>query len=63
MHIDVSVAREQIEARLATAVAAGGRLVDNSSAPGTWTLADRSGNKVCINAWPDGARDPQDEDA
>jgi 4a-hydroxytetrahydrobiopterin dehydratase len=41
-------------------VAAGGRVVDDSGAPGAWTLADRSGNKVCIAAWPDGApiRDP-----
>ena len=55
MHVDVSVAREAIEERLAAAVAAGGRIVDESEAPGTWILADRSGNKVCINAWPDGA--------
>lgn len=34
MHIDVSVAREQIEARLAAALAAGGRIVDESNAPG-----------------------------
>jgi len=59
MHIDVSVAREQAEARLAAALAAGGRIVDESDAPGSWILADRSGNKVCIAAWPDGSR-PQD---
>jgi 4a-hydroxytetrahydrobiopterin dehydratase len=56
MHIDVSVARDQAEARLRAAVAAGGRLVDDSEAPASWILADRSGNKVCIAAWPDGAR-------
>ena len=33
MHIDVSVAREHAEARLAAALAAGGRIVDDSSAP------------------------------
>jgi 4a-hydroxytetrahydrobiopterin dehydratase len=54
MHIDVSVAREQAEARLAAAVAAGGRIV-HSGAPAHWILADRAGNKVCIVAWPDGA--------
>jgi 4a-hydroxytetrahydrobiopterin dehydratase len=63
MHIDVSVAREQIEARLAAALAAGGRIVDDSSAPGAWILADRAGNKVCIAAWPDGAKEPSDETA
>ena len=55
MHIDVSVAKEHAEARLAAALAAGGRIVDASNAPGSWILADRSGNKVCIAAWPDGA--------
>ena len=55
MHIDVSVARDHAEARVRAAVAAGGRIVDDSEAPGAWILADRSGNKVCIAAWPDGA--------
>jgi 4a-hydroxytetrahydrobiopterin dehydratase len=53
MHVDVSVAREQAEARLAAAVAAGGRVVDDSEAPNSWILADPAGNKVCIAAWPD----------
>jgi 4a-hydroxytetrahydrobiopterin dehydratase len=56
MHLDVSVAREHVEARLAAALAAGGRIVDESSAPGAWILSDRAGNKVCIATWPDGAR-------
>lgn len=56
MHIDVSLARDQIEARLAAALAAGGRIVDETQAPASWILADRSGNKVCLAAWPDGAR-------
>jgi 4a-hydroxytetrahydrobiopterin dehydratase len=55
MHVDVSVAREVAEKRLADAIAAGGRIVDDSEAPGAWILADRAGNKVCIAAWPDGA--------
>lgn len=63
MHVDVSVAREQAEARLAAAVAAGGVVVDDSHAPAAWILADRSGNKVCIAAWPDGASDPRDAGA
>ena len=61
MHVDVSVAREHAEARLAAALAAGGRLVDASEAPGAWILADRAGNKVCIAAWPDGSVPPRDE--
>jgi len=63
MHIDVSVAREHAEARMQAAVAAGGRVVDESGAPGAWILADRSGNKVCIAAWPDGAPVPEPADA
>ena len=63
MHVDVSVAREQIEARLAAALAAGGRVVDDSDAPGAWILADRAGNKVCIAAWPDGSKPPPDDPA
>ncbi len=55
MHVDVSVAREQAEHRLAAALAAGGRIVDDSNAPAVWILADRSGNRVCIASWPDGA--------
>jgi 4a-hydroxytetrahydrobiopterin dehydratase len=53
MHIDVSVAREHVEARLEAALAAGGRVVDDSDAPKHWILADRAGNRVCICAWPD----------
>jgi 4a-hydroxytetrahydrobiopterin dehydratase len=59
MHVDVSVARDHAEARMQSAVAAGGRIVDDSEAPASWILADRSGNKVCIAAWPDGARPPE----
>jgi 4a-hydroxytetrahydrobiopterin dehydratase len=55
MHVDVSVASEQVEERVAAALAAGGRIVDDSNAPAGWILADRAGNRVCIAAWPDGA--------
>jgi 4a-hydroxytetrahydrobiopterin dehydratase len=58
MHIDVSVARDQAEERMQAAAAAGGIVVDDSNAPASWILADRSGNKVCIAAWPDGAETP-----
>jgi len=58
MHVDVSVARDHVEARLAAALDAGGRIVDDSEAPEQWTLADAAGNRVCICAWPDGATMP-----
>ena len=60
MHVDVSVAREQAENRVAAALAAGGRIVDESSAPAGWILAD---NRVCIAAWPDGAPEPAQDAA
>jgi 4a-hydroxytetrahydrobiopterin dehydratase len=61
MHVDVSVARDHVEGRLAAALAAGGRVVWESEEH--WTLADRAGNRVCITAWPDGAtKAPPDPD-
>jgi 4a-hydroxytetrahydrobiopterin dehydratase len=58
MHVDVSVPREHAEARVASALAAGGRIVDDAAAPEGWILADRAGNRVCIAAWPDGSVAP-----
>lgn len=55
MHVDVSVAREHVQARLAAALAAGGRIARHWDTPEAWTLADRAGNRVCLCAWPDGA--------
>jgi 4a-hydroxytetrahydrobiopterin dehydratase len=56
MHLDVSLSKEVAQARVEAAVAAGGVVVDESFAPSWWILADRSGNKVCVVAWPDGAK-------
>lgn len=62
MHVDVSVARDQAQARMQAAVAAGGTIVEDGAAPGAWILADRSGNKVCIAAWPDFAPVPESDE-
>lgn len=56
MHIDVSLAREHAEARVAAALAAGGHVIDHSAAPAAWILSDDAGNRVCVAAWPDGAQ-------
>jgi 4a-hydroxytetrahydrobiopterin dehydratase len=56
MHLDVSLSKESAEARVEAAVKAGGVVVDDSHAPSWWILADKSGNKVCVVAWPDGAK-------
>ena len=55
MHVDVSVAREHVEGRVAAALAAGGRIVHEAKDPEHWILADAAGNRVCVCAWPDGS--------
>lgn len=57
MHVDVSVAREHVEARVAAALAAGGQIVCDGVEHKT--LADPAGNRVCVCAWTDGFRWPQ----
>jgi hypothetical protein len=52
-HIDVSVPADQVEARVAAALAAGGRMADDSHAPEYWTLASPDNHGVDIAAWPD----------
>jgi 4a-hydroxytetrahydrobiopterin dehydratase len=39
---------ELAEARVAAAVAAGGRLLTDEHAPAWWVLADPEGNEVCV---------------
>ena len=48
IHIDVWVPYEQAEARIAAALAAGGRLVNDEHAPAWWTLADAEGNEADV---------------
>lgn len=61
MHVDVSLAQEQAASRIEEALAAGGRIVDDSGAPEYWVLADEAGNRVCVCAWPDGDPRPAGE--
>jgi 4a-hydroxytetrahydrobiopterin dehydratase len=51
IHIDVYVPHDQAEARVAAALAAGGRMVSDAHAPDWWTLADAEGNEVDLAAW------------
>lgn len=48
VHVDVFVPYDAADARVAAALAAGGRLVDDSHAPHWWTLADGEGNEVDV---------------
>jgi len=51
VHVDISVPHDVAEARIAAAVAAGGRVVSDRFAPAWWTLADPEGNEVDIATW------------
>lgn len=51
IHIDVWVPHDQAEARVAAAIAAGGRLVTDKYAPTWWTLADAEGNEADVCTW------------
>lgn len=53
MHVDVYVPRDPADARAAAALAAGGRIVDDTNAPEHWTLADPEGNEVDVAPWRD----------
>ncbi|WP_199547096.1 VOC family protein [Streptomyces sp. N35] len=48
-HLDVWLAPEVVEKRIAAALAAGGTLVDDSEAPSYTVLADPEGNKACVS--------------
>jgi 4a-hydroxytetrahydrobiopterin dehydratase len=48
IHVAVWVPYEEAEARVAAAVAAGGRIVRDEFAPSWWTLADAAGNEADI---------------
>lgn len=47
-HLDVWVAPEVADRRIAAAVAAGGSIVDDSQAPSYTVIADQDGNKACV---------------
>jgi 4a-hydroxytetrahydrobiopterin dehydratase len=49
IHVAIYVPYEEAEARVAAALAAGGRLVRDDSAPTWWTLADAAGNEADIS--------------
>lgn len=51
VHLDVAVPHEQAEARIAAALAAGGRVVTDAYAPKWWVLADPEGNEACVATW------------
>jgi 4a-hydroxytetrahydrobiopterin dehydratase len=51
IHLDVTVAHDEAEARVAAALDAGGRMVSDAAAPRFWVLADADGNEACVCTW------------
>lgn len=47
-HLDVWVAVDEAESRLAAVLEAGGRLVSDAAAPSYWVIEDADGNRSCI---------------
>ncbi|KQR26370.1 VOC family protein [Microbacterium sp. Leaf151] len=52
-HFDVFVPASEAQARVDAALAAGGRLVDDSRAPAYWTLASPDNHGVDVASWID----------
>ena len=53
IHIDVTVAHDVAEERVAATITAGGKLVSEKAARAFWVLADAEGNEACICTWQD----------
>jgi 4a-hydroxytetrahydrobiopterin dehydratase len=53
IHLDLTVAHDEAEARVAAALAAGGVLLSDVRAPALWVLADPEGNEICVCTWLD----------
>lgn len=53
IHVDVAVPHDVAEARVAAALAAGGRLLTDRYAKAFWVLADPEGNEACVCTWQD----------
>ncbi len=52
-HIDISVAHDVADERVAAAIAAGGTLLTDAFARSWWVLADADGNEACVCTWQD----------
>jgi 4a-hydroxytetrahydrobiopterin dehydratase len=53
IHLDISVAHDEAEARVKAALDAGGVLVTDEYARMFWVLADVEGNEICVCTWTD----------
>lgn len=53
IHLDITVAHDQADARVRAALDAGGTLLTDEYAKSFWVLADAEGNEVCVCTWQD----------
>ncbi len=53
IHLDITVAHDEAEARVRSVLRSGGRLINDSYARMFWVLADAEGNECCICTWTD----------
>jgi 4a-hydroxytetrahydrobiopterin dehydratase len=53
IHIDVTVPHDEVDERVAAALAAGGTMVSAGAARAFWVLADPEGNEACLCTWED----------
>jgi 4a-hydroxytetrahydrobiopterin dehydratase len=51
IHLDVSVPHDEAPRRIGAALAAGGKLVSDTSAPAFWVLSDAEGTEACVSTW------------
>jgi 4a-hydroxytetrahydrobiopterin dehydratase len=51
IHVDIYVPSDQVQARIAAALAVGGSIVSDAHAPQWWTLADPEGNEADLAIW------------
>jgi 4a-hydroxytetrahydrobiopterin dehydratase len=51
IHLDVIVPEDEVDDRIAAALAAGGTLLTDEEAPAFWVLADPEGNEACLCTW------------
>ncbi|MHB2027455.1 MAG: 4a-hydroxytetrahydrobiopterin dehydratase [Acidimicrobiales bacterium] len=58
VHVDLYVPHDQLEARISSALDAGGHLVSDEFAPRWWVLGDVEGNEACIATFTEGHSQP-----
>jgi 4a-hydroxytetrahydrobiopterin dehydratase len=51
IHVDLLVPHDEADARIKSALKAGGTLLNSDDEPAFWVLADPEGNEICVCTW------------